>query len=300
MNAKSSATSKAALLRTQHVFVRHPASSEAIAMTKAFVAFTLVAAVAGVYLFVNAPPALPETRAFGGKKLATRDLLEICASENAVVRELYTKSIVEPALKVGLKFNEKWRDANVDAGPLPALFLRATAENLARGSSHLGLFLGSDAPVNKANQFSGVQADAFEQMRRDRLARHFFMNDVKTSAAMFPDLAVSKGCVDCHNKHADSPKRDWKIGDLMGATTLTLPSSSVSLSEALETISALRKAFRDVYVAYVERTKKFSSPPEIGKKWPSEGFFLPDPDLFMEEAERRMSRATLDRLLSAR
>jgi hypothetical protein len=268
--------------------------------TKTFVAFALVALVAGIYLFVNAPPALPETRALGGKKLSTRDLLEICASENAVVRELYTKSIVEPALKIGLKFNEKWKDPSVEAGPLPALFLRATAESLARGASHLGLFLGSDAPVNKANHFSGVQADAFQQMRRDRSPRHFFMDDVKASAAMFPDVAVSKGCVDCHNRHADSPKHDWKMGDLMGATTLTLPSSSVSLSEALETISALRKAFRDAYASYIERTKKFSSPPEIGKKWPSEGFCLPDPDIFMEEAERRMSRATLDRLLYPR
>jgi hypothetical protein len=111
---------------------------------------------------------------------------------------------------------------------------------------------------------------------------------------------VSKGCIDCHNKHADSPKHDWKIGDLMGATTWTLPSSSMSLSEALATIAALRSALRDAYVSYIERTKKFSSPPEIGKKWPSEGFCLPDPDVFMEEAERRMSRATLDRLLSHR
>ena len=269
-------------------------------MTKAFTAFALVTVVAGIYLFVNAPPALPETRIAAGNKLSTRDLLEICAAENAVVRELYTKSIVEPGLKAGLKFNEKWRDPDVDAGPLPALFLRETARSLAKGSSHLGLFLGSDAPVNKANQFSGVQADAFQQMRRDRAPRHFFMDDVKASSAMFPDVAVSKGCVDCHNKHADSPKHDWKIGDLMGATTWTLPSSSMSLSEALATIAALRSALRDAYVSYIERTKKFSSPPEIGKKWPSEGFCLPDPDVFMEEAERRMSRATLDRLLSHR
>jgi adenylate cyclase len=96
-------------------------------MTKAFTAFALVTVVAGIYLFVNAPPALPETRIAAGNKLSTRDLLEICAAENAVVRELYTKSIVEPGLKAGLKFNEKWRDPDVDAGPLPALFLRETA-----------------------------------------------------------------------------------------------------------------------------------------------------------------------------
>lgn len=269
-------------------------------MSKALLAFSLVVGLAGIYLFVNAPQALPDAAASSGKNLGARELLEICAAENASVRELYTKSIVEAGLKVGLKFDERWREANVDAGPLPALFLRETAKSLAKGPTRLGLFLGSDSPINKANHFSGVQADAFQQMRRDRAPRHFFMDDVKVNTAMFPDVAMAKACVDCHNRHPDSPKHDWKVGDLMGATTWTLPSNSSSLSEALETIAALRKGFRDTYIAYVERAKTFSSPPEIGKKWPSEGYCLPDPDNFMEEAERRASRTTLDRLLSHR
>ena len=269
-------------------------------MTKGLLAFALLAAVAGVYLFVNAPQALPDAAVSGGKKVSARDILEICAAENAAVRELYTKSIVEPGMKAGLKFDEKWREAGVDAGPLPALFLRETAKSLTKGPTRLGLFLGSDAPINKANQFAGLQADAFQQMRRDRAPRHFFMDDVKANTAMFPDIAVAKACVDCHNKHVDTPKRDWKIGDLMGATTWTLAASSLSLSESLDAIATLRKGFRETYVAYIDKAKRFSSPPEIGKKWPSEGYYLPDPDNFMEEAERRTSRATLDRLLSQR
>ncbi|HMI86832.1 MAG TPA: DUF3365 domain-containing protein [Polyangiaceae bacterium] len=267
---------------------------------RALLAVILLALVAGIYLFVNAPQALPDGVVSGGKKFSAQEVLEICAAENAVIRELYTKNIVESGLKAGLKFDEKWRETNVDAGPLPALFLRETAKNLAKGPTRLGLFLGSDSPINKANQFSGLQADAFLQMRRDRSPRHFFMDDVKANAAMFPDVAVTKGCVDCHNRHVDSPKRDWKVGDVMGATTWTLASSTLSVSEAIDTIAALRRSFRDAYVAYIEKAKTFSAPPEIGKKWPSEGHCLPDPDSFMEEAERRASRMTLDRLLSHR
>jgi adenylate cyclase len=154
--------------------------------TRGLLAFIFLVALAGIYLFVNAPQALPEAAATGGKKLSARDILEMCAAENATVRELYTKSIVEPGLKAGLKFDEKWREANVDAGPLPALFLRETAKGLTKGPVRLGLFLGSDAAINKANQFTGLQADAFQQMRRDRAPRHFFMDDVKANTAMFP------------------------------------------------------------------------------------------------------------------
>jgi adenylate cyclase len=260
----------------------------------------LVALMACVYLFVNAPAPLPDLAIASSRGVPARELLEICAAENGAVRELYTKRIVEAGLKAGLKFDEQWQDATIDAGPLPALFLRETAKSLARGPTHLGLFLGSDAPINKANQFSGAQADAFEQLRRDRAPRHFFIDDTQAHTAMFPDVAVARACVDCHNRHADSRKRDWKLNDVMGATTWTVTSSTFSLAQAMDTVTALRQAFRDAYASYIEKARQFSSPPEIGKRWPSEGYCLPDPDTFMEEATQRASRATLERLLALR
>jgi hypothetical protein len=253
-----------------------------------------------VYLFVTAPPPLPEASAAGGKRLTAHELLEICAAENAAVRELYAKEVLAAGQKVGLRFDEKWEQLKFDAGPLPAQFLRQTSKSLAHSSVRLGLFLGSDNPVNKSNRFSGLQADALQQMRRDREPRGFFMNDVKLYTAMFPDFAVAAACVDCHNQHPDSPKRNWALGDLMGATTWTFPSNSVSVAETLEVIAALRNGFRDAYAHYIEKTKTFSSPPEVGKKWPSECYCLPTPETFMQAAERRISKPTLDRLLSRR
>jgi adenylate cyclase len=262
---------------------------------------SLFALMATVYLFVTAPPPLPEASAAeGGKRLSAHEVLEICAGENAAVRELYVKEIVGAGHKVGLRFDEKWEQLKFDAGPLPALFLRQTSKKLVDSSVRLGLFLGSDNPVNKSNRFVGPQADALREMRGDGQPRGFFMNDVKLYTAMFPDFAVATACVDCHNQHPDSPKRNWKLGDLMGATTWTFPSNSVSLSEALEVIAALRNAFRDAYTDYIEKTKTFSSPPEVGKKWPSQCYCLPTPDVFMQAAERRISKPTLDRLLSSR
>ena len=126
------------------------------------------------------------------------------------------------------------------------------------------------------------------------------MNDVKLYTAMFPDFAIAAACVDCHNQHPDSPKRNWEMGDLMGATTWTFPSHSISVSETLEVIATLRNAFRDAYADYIEKTKTFSLPPEIGKKWPSQCYCLPTPETFIETAERRISKPTLDRLLSRR
>jgi hypothetical protein len=253
-----------------------------------------------VYLFVTAPPSLPDAAGGSERRLTAYEVLEICAAENAAVRELYTQEIVAAGQKAGLRFAENWEQLKVDAGPLPALFLRETSKSLAQGSVPLGLFLGSDQPVSKANRFLGPQADALQEMRRDGQPRGFFMDDVKLYTAMFPDFAVAQTCVDCHNQHPESPKRDWEMGDVMGATTWTYPSNQLSVSDALEVVAALRKGFRDAYVRYVDKAKTFALPPEIGKKWPSQCYCLPAPETFMQAAERRTSKPTLDRLLSRR
>jgi hypothetical protein len=41
--------------------------------------------------------------------------------------------------------------------------------------------------------------------------------------AVYPDLAVTEGCIGCHNAHPDSPKRDFNINDVMGGLVISIP-----------------------------------------------------------------------------
>ncbi|HET8936239.1 MAG TPA: hypothetical protein VFN67_22505 [Polyangiales bacterium] len=111
---------------------------------RGFWMFTMLVALLGVYLFVSAPVPLEELRAHEGKRIAVSKLFELAAAENAAVRQLYTQEIVAAGKRVGLRFDENWRDEDVEAGPLPALFLRETSQSLDRSAVGLGLFLGSD------------------------------------------------------------------------------------------------------------------------------------------------------------
>lgn len=266
---------------------------------RGFLMFTMMASLLGVYLFVSAPPPLEAIRADEGKRVSVRELFELAAAENAAVRQLYTQEIVAAGKRVGLRFDEKWRDEGVEAGPLPALFLRETSLSLDRSATPLGLFLGSDYPIRRANLFTGASAEAFSQLRKDRAPRYFFMDDVSLYTAMFPDLAVAQACVDCHNEHVESAKHDWQRDDVMGATTWTYPNGAVSLHELLSVIAALRDGFRDTYDAYLAKARSFKNPPEIGDQWPANGYCLPTTDVFMQELERRTSGPTLQRLLNA-
>jgi len=248
-----------------------------------------------VYLFVTAPAPLQTDLA--GRKVETKKVLEIINAINSQVRNLYTKNIVGAGKKSGLRFNEDWQEEDVFAGPLPAQFLRETSRSLEKNNVQLGLYLGSDYPINTANLFSGKQRDFFKQLKTTGEPKFFYVEDIERYGYMFADKAIAKPCVSCHNKHDDSPKKDWRIDDIMGATTWTYPDEFITLEIALELISALRSSVNNAYAAYIDKIKQFKNPPALSSRWPKEGFYLPSVAHFMEEVDRRIAVETMQSLL---
>lgn len=247
---------------------------------------------ASVYLFATAPPPLAAAPRDRGT-LPMRAVFSVLEVENDAARALWTTDIVKHGQAAGLAFQESWREQGVAAGPLPALFLRETARNLERSSLQLSLFLGSSHPINAANLFTGQQSDRFAALAASGAPQFFYEPATQRQTAMFSDLAIADGCVTCHNEHKDSPKTDWKLGDLMGATTWMYPEETVSAARALEMVATLRGSIRAAYEGYLAKAKTFPRPPQIGERWPKDGYYLPTADVFMRELERRTSSATL-------
>jgi len=245
-----------------------------------------------IYLFVTAPPPLEENKQ-AGASIPVAKMFEILKAENDAVRAMWTKDVVGAGKQAGLKFDEHWREPDVEAGPLPALFLRETAKSLEKNPSPLALFLGSDYPINPANRFEGLQLEKFQTLKQTLKPQFFHLPDIQMQVAMFTDLAVSEGCVQCHNKHEKTPKQDWKLNDVMGATTWMYPADTVSMDELVSTIAALHLGFQEAYAAYLDKARKFANPPVIGERWPAEGYFLPEREVFMAEILKRTAPKTL-------
>ncbi len=246
---------------------------------------------------------VPEETAISGpsdKVFKVEDVLTMIAEENDVTRTLYTKGIVGAGKKQGLKFDEDWQDKEVEAGPLPALFLRGISSDIRKSSVPLGLYLGSDFPINASNKFQGKQAELFKKIKQNQQPQHFYEEDQKLYTSMFADLAVAAPCVNCHNDHKNTTKTDWKLGDVMGATTWQYPSDSLSVKEAIDVIKAYRNGTKAIYNAYLTEISKFeidSTKPEIGNKWPSAGFYLPTAEVFIDSVRKLTSYKTLELLL---
>ena len=109
------------------------------------------------------------------------------------------------------------------AGPLPALFLRETAEGLRRSPVPLYLFLGSDFPINDANKFTGLQTEHFQVIRRTGEPQFFLDPDIGFQTAMFTDIASAEACVVCHNSDANSAQDRLAGGRRHGCDHLVIP-----------------------------------------------------------------------------
>ena len=262
-----------------------------------FVIFVLILTIVIVYLFVTAPPPLEDEKT-SGKQLPVEFVLRLANEENKVIRELYTKEIVQAGKKTGIKFQEEWQEESVVAGMLPAQFLRETAMYLEKSPVRLGLYLGSEYPINRENLIEGIQATKFEKLKETKSDVFFNLPAEETFVFMSPDIAIAKACVTCHNKHTNTPKTDWKMNDVMGATTWLYPEKTISVSDALNLLSELRNGFSFSYQYFLHEVKQMPKFYSVGDKWPKDGNFVPSNDAFMKEFSGRVSHLTLNKLLT--
>lgn len=264
---------------------------------RSVIVFVAAATALTVYLFVNAPPALSARTTGERRTMPIRAVFALLQQENSAARALWTEEIVQHGTAAGLAFGEHWQDAGVAEGPLPALFLRETARNLEQTRLHLRVFLGSPYPINRDNQLTGVQEVRFTAVAKTGVPEQFFEASTGMQTAMFADRAVAEACVSCHNEHPGSPKTDWRLHDVMGATTWMYPDDAVSVERAVELIGALRSSIRAAYTSYLAKAAAFPHPPAVGTRWPRDGYYLPSADVFMAELASRTSTATMQGLL---
>ncbi|HEY3197552.1 MAG TPA: DUF3365 domain-containing protein [Nitrospirales bacterium] len=134
-----------------------------------------------------------------------------------VVERLQAKGVVTAA--------ENWRVTNTL--PLPAQFLRESADLATKTGTKIDYRLISLWPINKQNG----PADDFERAGlKEVLAQQerpytgtITRDGERYFRAIYADRAVSQACIGCHNVHPNSPKKDFKPNDVMGGIVISIP-----------------------------------------------------------------------------
>lgn len=147
-------------------------------------------------------------------------------------RAVYTKTIVNRLVKKEkvIKASEHFDDEKALA--LPAQMFRFGAEMVAERSKDMpdvnfSYSLQSLWPINAQNApKTDAEKAGLEFVAQNRGQNYYATEDLagqKYFTAVYADVAVAPVCVSCHNDHKDTPKRDFKIGDVMGGVVIRIP-----------------------------------------------------------------------------
>jgi len=142
-------------------------------------------------------------------------------------RTVYTRLIVnrlQNQEKV-IKASEHFEDEK--ALVLPAQMFRFGAEMVAEQTDDFSYSLLSEWPVNKQNApRTPVEQEGLAFIAANK-GKNFYATEElggKTYfTAVYADMAVAPACVDCHNGHKDTPRTDFKLGDVMGGVVIRVP-----------------------------------------------------------------------------
>jgi hypothetical protein len=144
----------------------------------------------------------------------------------AADRATYAEEVVHRLQDVEkvIKSSEQFREEK--GLPLPSQMLRMGAQRAAQKGGFRFALVSAWA-INKANMprtdfekrgFAALSSapDAPYRSYEEAGGKRYFM-------ALYADKAVSQACVSCHNAHPQSPRRDFKLNDVMGGVIVALP-----------------------------------------------------------------------------
>ncbi|MGH7207654.1 MAG: Tll0287-like domain-containing protein [Nitrospiraceae bacterium] len=162
----------------------------------------------------------------GAGKIAPEKVAEYVHAVIEADRTIYTTHVVDRMQEKGITSAvEHWEQQN--ALPLPAQFLQYSGRVAAEKGSGIRYRLISLWPIYQRN----APATEFERKGLEAVLSHPqrpFTGTVTSGQkqffqAIYADTAVAKACVTCHNAHPLSPKRDFKLNDVMGGIVITIP-----------------------------------------------------------------------------
>jgi len=147
-------------------------------------------------------------------------------------RSVYTKTIVNRLVKKEkvIKATEHFEDDKALA--LPAQMFRLGSELVAERAAenpnvNFSYSLQSLWPVNKQNAPKTDAEKTGLQYVVDNVGKNYYTTETlggqKYFTAVYPDIGIAPVCVACHNAHPDSPRDDFKLGEVMGGVVIRIP-----------------------------------------------------------------------------
>jgi class 3 adenylate cyclase len=113
--------------------------------------------------------------------------------------------------------------------PIPATYLIKLGQILSEKNPGMSVRLYSDYPFpwrkNEGGARDNFEQEALQKLRQNPQQTFFRFEQFQGRPSLrYAQADILKAsCVNCHNTHIDSPKKDWKVGDVRGILEITTP-----------------------------------------------------------------------------
>lgn len=171
--------------------------------------------------------------AAGPPGLAPKQVADMLHAVMAADRTTYARKVINRLVKEEkvIKASEHYEDDK--ALPLPAQMFRMGAELVTDKDIGFTYGLLSEWPINKQHApKTDMEKKGLEFIKTNGGTEPYYGEETlggqKYFTALYADIGVAAACVDCHNDHKDSPKSDFKMGDVMGGVMIRIPVGSDS------------------------------------------------------------------------
>jgi len=147
-------------------------------------------------------------------------------------RTVYTQKIVNRLVKKDKVITASEHFEDDKALALPAQMFRFGSEMAAKRAESMddvnfSYTLQSLWPINKQNAPKTEAEKAGLKFVAENKGENYYtmekLGGVNYFTAVYADTGVAPVCVSCHNGHPDTPKKDFKIGDVMGGVVIRIP-----------------------------------------------------------------------------
>ncbi len=143
------------------------------------------------------------------------------------VRQIYTSEVVERLKNHDIHATHDYASQD-RAIPLPATLTMQIGDRLnkVREGAYVRLFSDYPFPNRRERMLDDFEIDAIARMRTssDEIFWRIEKFEGRPSIRLaLVDRLKKQSCVDCHNSHPDSPKRDWKLNDPRGILEVIRP-----------------------------------------------------------------------------
>ena len=146
-------------------------------------------------------------------------------------RSLYTSEVVTKARELGIDVTHDYTSRK-NAIPLPATLTIKLGEEIGKHASGANAQLYSPYPFpwrKNESESTSFEKDAWDFLTAhpDQVYSRFEKLGTETILRYATADIMRPQCVACHNSHPDTPKNNWKTGDMRGVLEISLPLGSI-------------------------------------------------------------------------